>query len=146
MTGNGASITLWTEVANDPSYRPFHRAVAVHELFKRHVGKPVPLKQIALLLAGGCWLVDAAVEKIESMGGEIPLRIPVGGAAFVVRLPEDSAAANPKFAIYLALGRALDPNVLRDALMSMATDPSVGETRIMDFALFPESLAATSIK
>src|SRR3954453_10791458 len=68
MTTGSAPATLWTEVANDPSYRPFHRAVAVHELFKRHVARPVTLEQLALLLTGGCWLLDAVIEKIELMG------------------------------------------------------------------------------
>jgi len=135
--------SLWTRVANDPSYRPFHRAVAVYELFRRHIATPVTLQRTALLLAGGAWLPDAAIEKIESMAGETPVRIPAGGAAFIVRLPGHTAAAHPEIAIYLALDRTLDPRLLRDALTATAADPKVREVRIMEFALVPERLSAS---
>jgi len=132
--------TLWTQVANDGSYRPFHRAVAVHELFKRHVVPPMTLRQLASLLDGGRWLVSAVIERIESMGGEIPVRVPAGGSAYVIRLPKTPATGGPEVGVYLALDRAIDAELLRDALMSGATDPSVGEVRIVDLHLYPESL------
>ena len=84
------------------------------------------------------------IEKIELMGGEIPVRVPAGGTAFVIRLPKDPTAAHPEVGIYLTLDRALDAKLLRDALMSKATDPSVGQIHMVDFALFPESLVATN--
>jgi hypothetical protein len=141
MTTGDVPATVWTEVANDPSYRPFHRAVAVQELFKRQVRRPMTLDQVAVLLAGGRWLLDASIEKVESMGGEIPVRVPAGGAAFVLRLPRDPGATRPELGIYLALDRPLDAEPLRDALLSRATDPSVGQIRIVDLAVFPDSLA-----
>jgi hypothetical protein len=141
MTTSAAPVTLWIQVANDPSYRPFHRATAVHELFKGHIVKPITLKQIALLLAGGRWLLEAIVEKIESLGGEIPIEVPAGGAAFVIRLPRDPEMVYPEIGIYLALDRDLDAELLRDALMSRATNLSVGQISIVDFALFPKSLS-----
>jgi hypothetical protein len=144
MTPSGPPASLWTQVANDPSYRPFHRAAAIYELFKRHVAKPVTLEQTARLLAGGRWLLESVIEKIESMAGEIPVQVPAGGTAFVIRLAKNSTAAHPGVGIYLALDHSLDAKLLRDALMSRATDPSVGQIRIVDFALFPKSLVTTN--
>lgn len=144
MSASGVPAALLTRVANDPSYRPFHRAAAVHELFKRHVERLATLRELASILAGGNWLVDAVIEKIESMGGEIPLEVPIAGAAFVIRLPREPEAVYPEVGVYLALDRPLDVTMLRDALMSRATDPSVGRIRIVDFALFPENLVANS--
>jgi hypothetical protein len=144
MTGDRVPAGLWAHVANDPAYRPFHRAVAVYELFQRHVATPATLEQIARLLDGGGWLRNAALEKIESMGGEAPVLVPAGGAAFVIRLPHDPTAARPEIGVYLALDRDLDATSLRDALMSKPTDPSAGQIRIVDFSLFPESLATTN--
>jgi hypothetical protein len=137
MTNSSAPSTLWTQVANDPLYRPFHRAVAVHELFKRYVATPITLEQIALLTHGR-WLLDAVIEKVELMGGEIPVQIPPGGAGFVIRLPKDPVAAYPEFGIYLALNLAIDAELLRNALLSHA-DQSVGQIRIVDFAFSPRS-------
>jgi len=139
MPDGSVPASLWTQVANDPSYRPFHRAVAAYELFRRHV-TPVTLEQIARLLAGGRWLLDAEIEKIELMGGEIPVRVPTSGTAFIIRLPNDPTTTYPDVGMYLALDRDLDATLLRDALMSRPTDPSVGQIHIVDFALFPESL------
>lgn len=136
--------SLWTRVANDPSYRPFHRAAAVRELFRRHVARPMMLADAARLLDGGRWLLDAEIEQIGVMGGEIPVRIPAGGTAFVIRLPQDARATRPRVGIYLVLDHALDTNLLRDALMSKARDPSIEKIHIVDFALFPESLVATN--
>ncbi len=144
MTAGSVPVSLWTQVANDPSYRPFHRAVAVRELFKRHVVTPMTLEQTARLLAGGLWLLDAEIEKIELMGGEIPVRVPIGGTAFIIRLPSDPTAAHPDLGMYLALDGDLDATLLRDALMSRPVDPSVGQIRIVDFALFPESVVTTN--
>jgi hypothetical protein len=140
ITPDVADADLWVRVANDPSYQPFHRAVAVYELFQRHVRKSMTLQQMASLFAGCQWLQDAFVERIELMGGEVPVQIPDGGEGIVIRLSKHSAATDPKVGVYLALDRRLEPNTLRDALMSRATAPSILETRIMDFALFPESL------
>jgi hypothetical protein len=140
ITSGHSSATLWTQVANDPKYRPFHRAVAVYELFKRHVAKPMALKQLARLLDGAPWLLEAAIEKIEVMGGEIPVHIPDHGAGFVVRLPMDSAMTYPAVGMYLALDSTIDADRLRDALMSRITEPPIGQIRIVDFSLFPASL------
>jgi hypothetical protein len=144
MTGLDVPAAVWTEVADDPACRPFHRAVAVQELFKREVRPPVTLDQVAALLAGGRWLPDASIEKVTSMGGELPVRVPPGGAAFVLRLPGDPAATRPERGIYLALDRSLDAELFRDALRSRATDPSVGRARVVDLAVFPERLAPTN--
>jgi hypothetical protein len=144
IAASGVPATVWTDVANDPSYRPFHRALAVYELFNRHLARPATLEHVAFLLAGGRWLLDAAIDKVELMGGEVPVQVPIGGAAFVIRLAKDAAAVRPEVGIYLALDRALDARLLRDALMSRATDASVGQVRIVDFAVFPEALAETN--
>lgn len=142
----GAPVNLWTDVANDLSYRPFHRAAAIYELFRRHFVRPATLEQIASLLAGGRWLLDAVLEKIGSIGGEIPVQVPPGGTAFVLRLRKDPAAAYPQVGIYLALDGELDANLLRDALMSIANGPAAGKVRIVDYAVFPERLAPTPLQ
>lgn len=129
---------FWSDIANSSSHRAFHRAVAAYELFRRHLGRPSTLKQAATLLAGGRWLQDAVIEKIETLGGEIPVVVPAGGAAFVIRFPKDEVPPLSEMGIYLAVERNLDPRLLRDALMSKANDPSLDQTRILDFALFPE--------
>jgi hypothetical protein len=102
------------------------------------------LEQLALLLDGGRWLPQAVVEKIELIAGEVPVRVPTGGAAFVIRLPQDPATTGPEVGIYLALDRAIDARLLRDALMSRVADPAVGQIHIVDLALFPESVASTT--
>ncbi|HXO72027.1 MAG TPA: hypothetical protein VN838_23950 [Bradyrhizobium sp.] len=126
---------VWTDIANDSSYRTFHRDVAIYELFRRHFIKPSTLGETASLLAGGSWLADAVVEKIETISGEIPVAVPAGGASFIVRFAKAPARADA--GVYLALDRDLDADLLRDALMSRNKDPGLDKVRIVDFALFP---------
>ena len=144
ITPGGAPAQMWADVANDSSYRMFHRAVAAYELFKRHLERPSTLEQTASLLAGGRWLHDAVIEKVETMGGEVPVEVPADGAAFVIRFPKDPAAPHPEVGFYLAVDRNLEAMPLRDALMSRTNDPSLGQIHIVDFALFPVSLTPTS--
>jgi hypothetical protein len=141
IPAGGAPAHLWTDVANDPEYRPFHRAVAVYELLKRQFAVGATLGELSSLLAGGGWLLDAAIEKVTTMGGEIPLAIPPLGAAFVIRMPIDAGTAHPEIGAYLTVDRDLDAGELRDALMSRSTEPAVVQTRLGDLALFPENLA-----
>lgn len=142
----GVAARLWADVANDPSYRAFHRNVAIYELLKRHLVRRSTLDEAASLLAGGRWLLDAVIEKIEAMGGEIPVKVPAAGAAFIIRFPKDPAASHPDVGIYVALDRNLDAALLRGALMSQSDDARLGKTRIVDFALFPASLALASVR
>jgi len=143
MANGSITPSLWTKVANDTSYRPFHRAAAVHELFRRHVSEPVTLRDLALLLDGGRWLIEAVIERIEVMAGEIPVRVPAGGAAFIIRLPQDAAMSSPEAGMYLALDRVIDAGQLREALMSEVTDGSVRQIRVVDITLFPDRLGST---
>lgn len=136
-----APARLWADVANDPSYPTLHRNVAAYELFKRHLVKPSTLEQTASLLAGGLWLTDTAIEKIEAMGGEIPVRVPDVGSAFMIRFLPDPTASHPEIGLYLALDRDLTPTLLRDLLLGRTADPQLGQVHIVDFALFPEDLA-----
>jgi hypothetical protein len=136
LTADEATPQLWTDVANDPRYRRSHRNLAVRELFRRHMARPSSLGQAASLLAGGSWLGDAIVEKIEVMGGEALVAIPPGGAGFVIRLPGDAAGDVPSSGFYLALDVDLDAASLRDVLMSRNRDPALGRIQIADFAWF----------
>ena len=136
----GAPASLWSGVANDPACRPFHRSLAVYELMRRHLPRPATLAQAALLFAGAAWLAAASIEKIEVMGGEIPVAIPEGGAAFVLRLPREPSAAHPDLGAYLALDQDLDAAALRRGLELGAADPGLAGVTIRDFALFPERL------
>jgi hypothetical protein len=139
MTTEEAPVALWTGVANDPSYRPFQRALAIRELFRRHVSRSMTLEQIASILGGAEWLPDAAVERIDSIAGEVPVRVPADGAAFVVRLAEDPARTSLKMGFYLALDQLVEPALLRDALRARPGGKSVGGVRMVDFAFFPDS-------
>lgn len=140
MTTEETPVALWTSVANDPSRRPFQRAVAIRELFRRHVSGSMALRQIAALLGGAEWLSDAGVERVDSIAGEIPVRVPEGGSAFVVRLADDPARTSSKMGFYLALDERVEPSTLREALRSRAAGEPVGEVRMVDFAFFPDSL------
>ena len=139
LKGAGAPVHVWTRVANSPSYRPFHRAVAIQQLIKRHVAKAVTLDQAAGILGGGNWLMEAEVEKIEEIGGEIPVRIPTGGRAYVIRFPSGASETHLEVGAYLALNRDLDTHILRDGL-SGAIDDYARQTQIVDIAVFPECL------
>jgi hypothetical protein len=134
-----ATAQLWTDVANAPQYRRSHRNLAVRELLRRHLAKPSSLAQAASLLAGGSWLGDAVVEKIEVMGGEAVVRIPSGGAGFVIRLPVEATGAAPSSGLYLALDHDLDATTLREVLMSRNGDPALGRIQITDVAWFTDA-------
>ncbi len=113
------------------------RATAVEEL-ARHLAKPSRLEDVASLLAGAIWLADAAVEKIEVMGGEALIAIPAHGSGFVIRFPASSALDEPSRGVYLALDGDIAAMDLRDVLMSKDHDPTLGRIRIVDFAFFPD--------
>jgi hypothetical protein len=134
----GAPATLWSDVANDTSFRAFHRSLAVYELIRRHLPRPATLDQAASLLAGGFWLCESKIEKIEVMGSEIPVVVPEGGAAFIIRLPKGQGGRQPEMGIYLALDFDLSAGQLRQALMTLT--PTLAYIRISDFFLFPEDL------
>ena len=135
--------SFWTQVANDPSYRLFHRVVAVREVFRRYVTVPMLLSDVARLLDGARWLPHALVEEIKTMGGEIPVGIPAGGAAFVIGFPQAPGAEHPSMGLYLVLDRELDAGTLGNVLMLQALDASVGQIRIVGFSFFPEILSVT---
>ena len=134
--------SLWSGVANNQSFRPFHRAVAVRELFRQHVRRSMTLGRVAALLAGGCWLTDAWIERIELVGGEALIPLPVAGAAFVIRLARMPSAREWKLGLYLAVDELIDAETLRDALMSKAANRAVAQIRVLDLAVFPESSQA----
>ena len=106
------------------------RHAAGRELLKRHLAKGSTLGQLASSLSGAPWLAATRVEKVEALGGELPVAIPAGGAVFVVRLDADSG-------VYLALDRDLEPSELRDVLMSKNRDGALARIRLLDFSFFP---------
>ncbi|HVZ39417.1 MAG TPA: hypothetical protein VHI13_09080 [Candidatus Kapabacteria bacterium] len=132
--------TFWSDIANDRSYRTFRSDVAVFELFRRHQARPSTLGQTAALLAGGGWLADAVIEKIVNLGGEIPVVVPDGGVAFIIRLANDQQAPHHDMVIYIALDHDMDAVPLRDALMGRSAEPSTNGIMITDFALYPETI------
>ncbi|MBS1911263.1 MAG: hypothetical protein JST22_04700 [Bacteroidetes bacterium] len=132
---------FWSDIANDRSYRMFRSDVAVFELFRRHQARPSTLGRTAALLAGGRWLADAVIEKIVNLGGEIPVVVPEGGVAFIIRLPNDQQTPHRDMVIYLALDHDIDAAPLRDALMGRSANPSINGITITDFSLYPETIA-----
>ena len=137
---SGVPASLWNNVANNPACRAFQRSVAVFVLLQRHLTRPATLAQAAILLEGGFWLNDAQVEKVEVMGGEIPVVIPEGGSAFVIHFMKDLGADQPDIGVYLALDHDLNVSQLRRSLMLRIPDPESAKVMITDFYLFPEDL------
>jgi hypothetical protein len=143
-----STVELWTGVANDRRYRPFHRGLAAYQLFRRHVRVPVPVGELRSLLAGAGWLRDTAIERVRAMGGEVPVPVPPDGVVFVVRLPASDDETVPALGLYLALDRAIDAGRLRDSLMAAGPDPAAdraaappdpaaGRATVVGVAVFP---------
>lgn len=144
MADGGAPASFWASVADDARPRPFQRALAIRHLFERHVPKGSTLKQCAALLAGARWLSGAPVEKVERMGGELPVRVHAGGSAFVIRLPRGSGSGEAEAGLYLSLDTDIEAEALRAALMSKSNSWLSNDVCVTDFAFFPESLGRTS--
>jgi hypothetical protein len=135
-----APASLWSDVANDASFPVAHRSVAAWQLLKRHVRPGMPLRDAAALLAGARWLDGADLEKIESLGGELPVVIPEHGAAFMLRLPHGTPGELPDLGAYLAIDQDTDAGTLRAALQSHAAGAALGNARLSGIALFPDHL------
>jgi hypothetical protein len=140
----GEPPSLWAGVANDAAFPAFHRSVAAWQLLQRHVPSGTSLRDAAALLAGAGWLDGAELEKIEMLGGELPVAIPEGGAAFILRLPRGPAAEVPDLGAYLALDRDADAATLRAALQGRPAGQALAGARLTGVAMFPESLGGPS--
>lgn len=136
--------SLWSDVANDAAFPAFHRSIAAWQLIKRHVTPGIALGEAAPRLAGTTWLDGAELEKITVLGGELPVVIPEGGSAFIVRLPRGSAGQVPDLGAYLALDHDTDVATLRAAMASRPAGAGLAGTRITGVAMFPETLGAVS--
>jgi hypothetical protein len=132
--------SLWTGVANDARFPAFHRSVAAWQLLKRYVPQGMSIDDAAKMLGGAAWLDTATLEKITTLGGEIPVRIPEHGAAFILRLPRGSASELPDLGAYLAVDRNADAATLRAALAAQAAGASLAGAHLTGVATFPEDL------
>lgn len=137
----GEPASLWSGVANDAVFPVFHRSLAAWQLIKRHLPPGIELRAAAALLAGAGWLDSAELEKIELLGGEIPVVVPEQGAAFILRLPR-GAAEVPELGAYLALDQDTDAATLRAALQARPTQKALEGARLTGVALFPDPLGA----
>lgn len=115
-------------------------AGALHARIRERLHPPCTLSDAADVLGAARWLDTASIAKVDAITGEIPVRVPAGGSAFVIRVPS-APGAGPEWGMYLALDRDLGVGQLRDALTSMSADLLVPRTRIVDVSLFPPSLA-----
>jgi hypothetical protein len=132
-----STVELWSGVANDRRYRPFPRGLAAYQLFRRHVRIPVPVGELGSLLAPAGWLHHSAVERVDRLGGEVPVVVPPDGAAFVIRLPVSEDGTVPVLGLYLAVDRVIGAARLRDALSTAATEPATDRATVLDISLFP---------
>lgn len=136
--------SLWSDVANDAAFPLFHRSIAAWQLIKRHVPPGIPLGEAATRLAGATWLDSAEIEKITVLGGELPVVVPDGGSAIIVRLPRGSANEVPMLGAYLAFDRDTEVATLRAALASRPAGAALAGARVTGVAVFPETLGAPS--
>lgn len=136
----GAPASVWSSVANDAGFPTAHRSIAAWQLLKRHVAGGAALRDVSAVLVGASWLDGAELEKIEAMGGELPVVVPEGGAAFVLRLGRGDGDELPDLGAYVALDRDSDAVGLRAALQGKPAVALDG-AHVAGIAMFPESLA-----
>jgi hypothetical protein len=107
--------SFWTGIANDPSYSAAHRAIAICQLFKRHVKKALPIVDLARLLDGPDWIDSATVTAVDHLKGELPVEWNLGETVLAIRLfPRDCSSV-----LYLRLSQRL----AAEAFVHLMRDP-----------------------
>jgi len=103
--------TFWSSIANDPTMRPDHRALALAELTTRHV---VPgtttVAEFAQMIDGASGQEDSGVNVVTALGGKIPVRASIEDTVATIALPGDRGA------IYLTIAGRWGAADVRSAL------------------------------
>ncbi len=126
----GEPASFWLAIAEDPSYRAIHRAVALCQFFKRHITTPLSIAELATLLKHAEWIATGTVSEVRHLKGEIPVQWNLGEGVLAIRAftPVDGAPV-----LYLRLERPIESDAFV-RLMRGASDVRGGETRILEAA------------
>jgi hypothetical protein len=113
--------SFWSEIANDASRPPAHRALAIEQLVRRHVTPgETTLGALAAMLDGAAWLRDGDVSLATTITGKLPVPWSPDGTVAVIALPGGASDA-----VYLAIAEKLTVTEVRDALRGATRDPLV---------------------
>jgi hypothetical protein len=97
--------SFWVSIANDPTYSPAHRAIAICQLFKRHAREPMQLGDLAKLLNDPDWIHPGTVTAVDHLKGELPVEWNLGETVLAIRLFPGEVEAPP--VLYLRLSQRL---------------------------------------
>jgi hypothetical protein len=121
--------SFWSAIANDPSRPASHRALALEQLFRRHVHPDTTLSALAEMLDGAGWLDDGDVTVVTALGGKVPVTWSLDDTVFAIALPGSRGA------VYLAVTGRFGAEELAAALRGASRDERVRSAVIRDVGI-----------
>jgi hypothetical protein len=118
--------SFWNDIAGDARYRPHHRALAIVELFQRHLPPGAPLA----VLAGARWLDLSSLAVIDAVAGKLPVPYDLADTILVARVSAD--LASEIMALYLRIAGRWTRGELAAALSSPSPTQTVRAWAILD--------------
>jgi hypothetical protein len=124
--------SFWLNITSDQTYSPAHRAVAICQLFKRHVMGPITVADLAKLLNAPDWLNSSNVTTVKHLKGEIPVEWNLGETVFAIRLFPGQVESAP--VLYLRLSQTLEAETFVQMIRSRGADCTAVDARVLQAA------------
>ena len=124
--------SFWVDIANDRAYSADHRALAVCQLFDRHLREPISLASLARLLDGPDWIAPRTVSVVAHLRGELPVEWNLGETVLAILLFPGKVEGPPT--LYLRLSRPLEPKEFVRIITAPEHDAAAAEVSVLETA------------
>ena len=128
--------SFWSAIANNKTFQPQHRRLAIYQLFRRHVPLGTTVRELGLLLEDATWLSESSISEITALGGKIPVNWTSGDTILLIELLP--APDRYELALYVRIAGAIKPKDFKKALISGKGKEQVFDSTLLEFAFHPK--------